>query len=42
VGGLIITVLNALLIQMGRDYPDQLISQGLIIVGAVILQRRAD
>lgn len=42
VGGLIITVLNALLIQMGRDYPDQLISQGLIIVGAVILQRRGD
>lgn len=42
VGGLIITVLNALLIQMGRDYPDQLISQGLIIVGAVILQRRQD
>ena len=40
IGGLIITVLNALLIQMGRDYPDQLISQGLIIVGAVVLQRR--
>ncbi len=42
VGGLIITVLNALLIQMGRDYPDQLIAQGLIIVGAVMLQRRED
>jgi ribose transport system permease protein len=42
VGGLIITVLNALLIQMGRDYPDQLIAQGLIIVGAVMLQRRGD
>jgi len=42
VGGLIITVLNALLIQMGRDYPDQLIVQGVIIVGAVLLQRRQD
>jgi ribose/xylose/arabinose/galactoside ABC-type transport system permease subunit len=42
VGGLIITVLNALLIQMGRDYPDQLIAQGVIIVGAVLLQRRQD
>lgn len=42
IGALIITVLNALLIQMGRDYPDQLIAQGLIIVGAVLLQRRRD
>ena len=42
VGGIIITVLNALLIQMGRDYPDQLIAQGLIIVGAVLLQWRRD
>lgn len=42
IGGLIITVLNALLIQMGRDYPDQLIAQGVIIVGAVLLQRRQD
>jgi ribose/xylose/arabinose/galactoside ABC-type transport system permease subunit len=42
VGALIITVLNALLIQMGRDLPDQLIAQGLIIVGAVMLQRTRD
>ena len=42
VGALIITVLNALLIQMGRELPDQLIAQGLIIVGAVMLQRSRD
>ena len=42
VGGLIMTVLNALLIQMNRDVPDQLIAQGLIIVGAVMLQRNKD
>lgn len=39
VGGLIITSLNALLIQMGREQPDQLIVQGVIIVGAVMLQQ---
>ncbi|GAC1325696.1 MAG: ABC transporter permease [Chloroflexota bacterium] len=39
IGALIITVLNALLIQMNREQPDQLIVQGLIIVGAVMLQR---
>lgn len=39
VGGLIITALNALLIQMNREQPDQLIAQGLIIVGAVLVQR---
>lgn len=42
VGALIITVLNALLIQMNREQPDQLIAQGLIIVGAVMVQRTRD
>lgn len=39
VGALIITALNALLIQMGREQQDQLIAQGIIIVGAVMLQQ---
>jgi ribose transport system permease protein len=39
VGGLLISVLNALLIQRNMEVPDQLIAQGLIIAGAVMLQR---
>ena len=38
VGGLILTVLYALFIQAGWSTPAQLIAQGLIIAGAVILQ----
>lgn len=38
VGGLILTVLFALLIQIGWPTQTQLIAQGLIIAGAVILQ----
>jgi len=38
IGGLILTVLNALIIQVGLQRPAQLIVQGLIISGAVILQ----
>jgi len=38
IGGLILTVLNALIIQVGLQRPAQLIVQGLIIAGAVILQ----
>lgn len=38
VGGLILTVLYALFIQVGLPTPTQLMAQGLIIAGAVILQ----
>jgi len=37
-GGLILTVLNAIIIQVGFARPVQLIVQGLIIAGAVVLQ----
>ncbi len=37
-GGLILTVLNAIIIQIGFARPVQLIVQGLIIAGAVVLQ----
>lgn len=42
VGGLILTVLYALFIQAGWSTPAQLIAQGLIIAGAVILQGGAE
>jgi len=38
IGGLILTVLNAIIVQVGLQRPAQLIVQGLIIAGAVILQ----
>jgi len=38
VGGLILAVLYALFVQVGLPTPTQLIAQGLIIAGAVILQ----
>ena len=38
VGGLILTVLYALFVQIGLPTPTQMIAQGLIIAGAVILQ----
>lgn len=41
-GGLILTVLYALFIQIGLPTQAQLIAQGLIIAGAVILQGGAD
>ncbi len=38
IGGLILTALNAIIVQVGLQRPAQLIVQGLIIAGAVILQ----
>jgi ribose transport system permease protein len=38
IGGLILVVLGAFFVQAGWDKPAQLIAQGLIIAGAVILQ----
>ena len=42
VGGLILSVLYALFIQVGLPTPTQLIAQGLIIAGAVVLQGGGD
>lgn len=42
VGGLILTVLYALFVQAGWSTPAQLVAQGLIIAGAVILQGGAE